>query len=101
MKIKWKVNPKPTGQFRSFEERGWPYAIVNNQIVAEIVCKDDYWPKAVKSGDHAELKILVYDYSGLSRECYSLTKRAQTLDEVKARVEKYFTAKPEMLPKAR
>lgn len=37
MKIKWKVAPKPTGQYRSFEKRGWPSGFIDDKAAFSIV----------------------------------------------------------------
>lgn len=59
MKLKWKVDPKPTGRFSSFDARGWPRAEdENGEIQAAIhaegiarVLTIQYTPEKAKSND--------------------------------------------------
>lgn len=85
MKLKWKVQPEPTGRYRSFEKRGWPTAEYENQkIAASIHCDDDYVSARVREGDHKELTVRVADYSVTPWEWRTVKERARTLDEAKA-----------------
>lgn len=64
MKMKWKVSPKPTGRYRSFEIRGWPYLVYEDgQLAASIHCADAYSKQRAESMKHAPLSVIVYDYS--------------------------------------
>ena len=85
VKLKWKVDPAPTGRFRPFQKRSWPYAYYDgdNPAVA-IYCVDDYVPADVKSGHHAPLIIRIADYSsGKSFEWIQLKTRGSNLVEAK------------------
>lgn len=64
MKLVWKVQEAPTGQFRSFEKRGWPTANYDDGTPAgHIRCDDDYTSANVKTGKHAPLMLFVADHS--------------------------------------
>ncbi len=67
MKLVWRVAPKPTGRYRSFEKRGWPSADWvdsqgNTYPACQVRCEDGYYPAGVKTGNHAPLRIRVMDY---------------------------------------
>lgn len=104
MKLKWKVDPPPTGRWRSFECRGWPTAeYEDGTIAAHIRCEDAYIPSLVKEGRHAPLIIIIYDYSKPNGNCpwtrMKLMKPAATLREAKERVKQYLKSHPEVFPK--
>jgi hypothetical protein len=86
MKLKWRVEPAPTGPYRSFSKRDWPRAFFADERIAfSIECDDSYDPKRVKDGDHEELKIWVADWSDGSRSFTwkAIKQRAGTLAEAK------------------
>ena len=84
MKLKWKVQPEPTGRYRSFEHRGWPQAeLSNGDTVAIITCDDSYVPALAKAGHHKPLKVRVADYSRTPGQWYVLKERFETLDKAK------------------
>lgn len=59
-KIFWKVHSRPTGRYRSFQQRGWPTGWSDqseSRIIAQIVCEDRYEPRLVRSGAHKPLKV--------------------------------------------
>jgi hypothetical protein len=59
LKYRWKVQPKPTGRFASFERRGWPEVLVGDVMIAYIRCEDDYIPHLVRLGLHKPLKLMI------------------------------------------
>lgn len=63
-KIKWVAQPKPTGPYRSFSQRGWPtgYYKEGSEPAFQIRCVDPYIPRNVKTHDHAELELWIADY---------------------------------------
>lgn len=100
IKIKWKVDPAPTGRYRSFEKRGWPRAEYDDgQLAASIICESDYIPRNVKEGKHADLKIIIYDYSSGKRVMKSLKLTERTLQGVKDRVKIFLNNHKEYQPK--
>jgi hypothetical protein len=83
-KIKWVVDKKPTGPYKSFYTRGWPYAFYKDENAthcAHIQCKDEYIPQNVKTGNHSELILFIRDYS--SGKTVRVKKTFKTLKEVK------------------
>lgn len=99
-KIKWRVAPAPTGQYRSFDKRSWPKAIyANGDICASISCEKQYYPCDVISGNHPELTIRIADYSVDCWVWRTLTRRCATLKEAKELVETFLTQHPEFIPK--
>lgn len=104
MKIKWKVQERPTGQFASFHKRGWPDAcftdkrIKNDAMCAQIFCADDYSLSVAKSGNHSELIVSIADHRSTQWVWRKLKQRCKTLDEAKALVEDFFNRNPEFIP---
>lgn len=61
MKLKWRVDPAPTGRYRSFSRRGWPSAdYANGECAACIVSVNDveYTPANAKAND-MQLKVKI------------------------------------------
>jgi hypothetical protein len=102
-KLYWQVQEKPTGQFRSFQGRGWPAAYYDRQqmqIAAQIYCDDDYIPANVKSGRHAALTISVADYSeGPRWQWRKMRAKFATLEAAKAGLLKLLEQHTEIRPK--
>ncbi len=105
VKIKWKVSDVPSGQYRSFECRSWPYAYdTTGNLIAQIRCEDEYVPGNVRSGDHRPLSIIVYKYNNFTEDelgkhgkspgriRYVLKMQGDTLAEAKAIVQDFFNA---------
>lgn len=103
MKLTWRVQEAPTGQFRSFHYRGWPSAEVNGKQAAIIRCADSYVPRNAKTGKHSPLKVAIADHRALSNPggggfCYrTLSGEFATLPEAKAAAERFLTANPHFL----
>jgi len=94
MKLKWTIAPAPTGQYRSFTERGWPTAEFpeTDRPAAHIACADEYVPSKVKTADHAPLDVFIAKYATAQERketgCGAFTwqkakKQATTLAEAK------------------
>jgi len=64
-KLKWKVQPVPTGRWRSFEKRGWPWADFHGTdlCAARIDCEDSYHPRNASAGLHSPLIVYVAKYN--------------------------------------
>lgn len=63
--IKWRVDPEPTGQYRSFDKRSFPSADYNDgseRTCAWMHCKTDYSGRVVKTGHHDLITVYVADY---------------------------------------
>lgn len=100
MKYKWKVQPAPTGRYRSFEKRGWPTAdYENGRVAASIECEDDYRPQNAKEGKHSLLTVRIADHSTKPFTWKKITKRFATLQEAKDAVDEIFKKYPEFLLK--
>jgi len=100
MKLKWKVDPPPTGRYRSFATRNWPSAdFEDGRPAAWLSANLEYAPSLRGNIVPAELviRIQVTDYSqrNIGFEWKTLTKRANTLSEAKAIVLEFFTKYPE------
>jgi len=88
MKLYWKVDPAPTGRFRSFEKRGWPTAYYDkdeDKIAAALYCDAEYVPSIVKSGELFNIQVRIADYSigGGGWEWRTMKTRCKSLDEAK------------------
>lgn len=100
MKLKWKVEDAPTGQYRSFAKRGWPSAYLpDGRPAFSISCDDAYEPRRVRDGDHAELKINVADWSEEAGTFVwkTIKRRAATLAEAKEIAAKFLEQSPHVL----
>lgn len=96
MKLNWKVQPAPTGRYRSFESRGWPTAeFANGDHAAHVYCEDEYVPRDVAVGSHRELRVVVADWSVTPWKGRTLVARPKTLAEAKALVQKFFDTFPD------
>lgn len=99
IKVKWKVSEPPTGRYRSFHRRGWPTATyATGQICAQIRCDDDYYPKAVKAGEHAPLTLLVADHRDKCFKYLRVTQQFKTLAELKRWLDHRLQQNPPWLP---
>jgi hypothetical protein len=59
-KLIWRVDPAPTGPYRSFATRAWPSAHDSQENpVARILCEDEYRPVNVREGRHRLLRVRV------------------------------------------
>lgn len=98
--IKWTVEPPPTGQWRSFYKRGWPIAYYKNEeetLCAQISCGDKYIPSKVKTGDHKELTLVIYDYSSGTRKIRKAIHKPKTLKEAKELLIIILTKNPQLM----
>ena len=86
MKARWKVQPAPTGKFRSFHVREWPqYEREDDRLLGFISCEDGYDVNVAKSGEHRVLSLWI---TGSRRSNFKIGE-ATTLAEAKAEVEAY------------
>ena len=102
MKLKWKVDEKPTGKFSSFERRGWPTAeFANGDSAARIECENEYIPSNVRIGQHAPLAVRIACWTQNRTPAQPafvwrrLTLRFATLQEAKATAESFIEQHPE------
>lgn len=105
VKLKWYVQPAPTGRYRSFERRGFPsadYANLPKELAAvRLHCKDCYIPSDVKIGNHSEIVISIAfwheDTQGFDWK--QLKTKAKTLKEAKELAEDFINKYPHIQPK--
>lgn len=105
MKPKWKVQPAPTGRYKSFEKRGWPsLEFADGRVVGYIysTAKESYVPRRVIDGTHAPLKFIMYDYSEGAQKRKSLRSKREftSLDDAKRALEACVAANPDFIQKA-
>lgn len=66
-KFKWMVDAMPTGRYRSFQKRGWPSMVTNDEkcrLVASIIDVDgDGYVGHKSKSESLRLKVRVYNYS--------------------------------------
>ena len=104
--IKWKVQPKPTGPYRSFEKRGWPDADYKgtDQPAARIVCIDPYSRRRAKEQNHASLEVWIACHVTYPRVTFNwkrLKLRANNLEEAKKLATDFINQHPEYRPHAK
>lgn len=104
MKLQWKVAPKPSGRYRSFEKRGWPtaYYIEGGRPAAFIDCEDGYRPSEVALGEHRELTVRICNHQHPnavnSWVVVKLKKKFETLGAAKGAIVDFLEAHPEYWP---
>jgi hypothetical protein len=102
VKIKWEVEPPPSGKWRSFERRGWPSAVFRTEKehrAAIIHCADEYVPAKVKTGDHAKLAVSIADWrDGHKGEWLKMIPRFSTLKQAKEFIAETYAKFPQYLP---
>lgn len=96
-KIVWRVQPKPTGRYRSFQKRGWPQAFLNDaegSLIAALHADEDY------PAPKQEIRVVVYDHrKGMQeRKSAQLKQRAKSVDHAKRLVQEFYNKNPEWLP---
>lgn len=98
---KWKVDPEPTGPYRSFNKRGWPTAeTLDGESIAHIRCKDEYRPANLPTANHAPLHVYIRckNVNPEKNGAWSWRKlkgEFKTLVDAKFAVERFFRAHPE------
>jgi hypothetical protein len=102
MKLIWKVDPEPTGPFKSFQSRAWPSAELDGELVLQIFCpaKDDYTPaKARGDRAHKPLRVKVTDRRQPMSTWQWRTIKGEfaTLAEAKEAGKKFLCEHPEIL----
>lgn len=91
IKIKWRVSPAPTGRYKSFEKRNFPYAeYENGETLADMLCGDSYVPALHKDSDDLELKLRVMDYSGEFPKWRTLKARPTSIKSTKELLVKFL-----------
>ena len=117
-KLIWRVDPAPTGRYRSFQKRGWPsahYDDKDERPAAMIQCEDDYDPQDVRAGTHKELTVYVADYRPFVGDIMihegnpkdrdgrfkwrKAKERAKTLDDAKRIAQSIIDNNPLITPK--
>lgn len=106
-KLKWRVDPAPTGQFRSFQSRAWPSAdYPNGDFAACIIStdKEDYKGFHAKAtGLHLKVKVAKWlktpdDQAGSFKLLVSKAEYS-SIAEAKEAVNKILEKNPELMPK--
>lgn len=100
-KYKWKVEEAPKGPYSSFQCRGWPSAIYQNErqdLCGDIQCKDDYTPFRAKSGQHKSLTIRICDHSVTPFKWLTLKGEHANLEQAKAALNGFIEANPNVMP---
>lgn len=104
IKLKWYVQPAPTGRYRSFERRAFPSAdyigFPRALAAASLHCKDDYVPADVKVGNHAEITIRVAMWNKETNgfNWVKIEQKAKTVKEAKQVAEDFINSNPECQP---
>lgn len=97
---KWRVQPAPTGPYRSFETRGWPQLFASDEtLLATILGPSDYTAQEAKRDDLV-LTVRIYDYSqGAQNRKTRISKQTfRTMQEAKNLVARMFARHPDWLP---
>lgn len=105
MKLKWYVDPEPTGSYRSFQRRGWPICYSGNpdkedcEVLAAIVSLDHHgYEGHYARATNLRLKVRIHfkvageDRTGLSKEEFS------SIAEAKAWLKAFYKKNPKFYP---
>jgi maltose-binding protein MalE len=99
VKYKWKVEPKPTGRYSSFDRRGWPSAETpSGEAIAILSCATEYIPSLVKSGKHEPITMRIRIRSQKNPTTWiwaKFTEQFATLPDAKNALQRYLQAHPE------
>ncbi len=104
-KIKWAVDPEPTGRYRSFERRAWPSASYFNfegkegPTAARITCDKEYDPRDIKRGEVFELTLRIADHSKSPWVWVRAKKKCATVKECKELLKAILADNPQLMPK--
>lgn len=106
MKLTWRVAPKPTGRYRSFEQRGWPTGYYPNGRPAVMLgCEDAYRPRVAQEGNHQPITVYIADHSVRERDPTAaafvwlrMQQRCHSLKEAKALGQRALTSRPYCWP---
>ena len=101
MKYKWKVDPNPTGRYRSFERRGFPHAYYNDEheSPAAFIGSDEDWEYVPKQTTYKSLILRVADHSQTPWKWRKIVKRYTTIQDAKDGFERILKQHPELAPK--
>ena len=96
VKLKWKVDEKPTGRYRSFVKRHWPKAHLGHRSAFWIVCSESYVPSIARLGPHMPLRLRAAIAQPDGRwDWRPLKGEFATLSEAKAHAQKMLDKHPE------
>jgi transcription elongation factor Elf1 len=106
LKLKWKIDPPPTGRFRSFQTRGWPSAhYLDGNPAIHLFCDEEYSGRTAKANG-LEIRIQVADWSAPSNKetgsgftWRQMKQRGTSLTDARAKAEAILAAHPEIWPK--
>jgi ribosomal protein L37AE/L43A len=99
VKLKWRIDPAPTGPYSSFQKRNWPSAYyANGSPAAQLICPDPYHPRDAKEGKHASLKVRVADWSQKPWKWRAVKGEFKTLAEAKAAAARVIEQVPAFIP---
>lgn len=97
-KIKWVVDPKPTGSYASFQSRMWPSAEDANSgsPMFRVDCEEEYTPVKARTNDHGPLTLFIA-YRATSTNSFEwrrVVRKFDTLDELKRHAAQMYKANP-------
>ena len=105
--LRWRVDPVPTGRYRSFQTRGWPTGeYPDGRAAASLHCDDEYTPARARGEQpHGPIKVRVAQWFSPEErgeraafEWRTVKRRAATLEEAKALAVRVLRQHPEFQP---
>lgn len=102
IKLKWKVQPAPTGLYRTFSNRPWPWAYFdkeNDFVAARIdhVDREDYSAYRAKS-DSQRLIVTAAVYVDGNWRWQRIKKVAKSYAEAKEIANEFFSQNRDLMP---
>lgn len=105
MKIRWKVAEKPTGRYKSFQDRGWPTCEDdkgNPIAMIRHINKASYTPHLAEHNDKPDLQLMIayradqetsFTWKGLTGRFRTVKQCKQALTEFIKKYPHYFINK--------
>lgn len=103
-KVLWRVQQAPTGKYRTFESRGWPWAhYKNGRPAIALYCSGyAYSPRAIKAGTKYLFRLMVANHKPGDGSAFRWVefsgKYPMTLEEVKKIAEELLATHQEFWP---
>ena len=107
LKLVWRVSAEPTGRYRSFDKRQWPFAYyATGEPAVMLLCADGYSAKEALTrmgspvpDNHAPIHIHVADHSQNPWQWRQAKYTYQSLQAAKAAALILLQKHPELQPK--
>lgn len=99
MRLKWRVDPEPTGRYRAFAKRGWPTAEdENGKHIASLYHEQSYTAALAKDAGENSIAVRIADWSKFPWQGRILKARFSNVKSAKEAAERFLNNHPEYHP---